>query len=109
MDANSHDSPTYDQIINDTKNGYLKNTKNHNFIKKNYDEWYNICLIETIKQLDIFDSDNNIDISLTAWSMMKNNTINILENKTNEFINLKDNELSIKLKKKLKFFTKCMC
>ena len=130
MDANSHHSPTYDQIINDTKDHYFRKIKNNYITKwdkdvtkvivkgkyeewKHYEEWYNNCLLETIYEFDILDSNNNVKISYTCWAMIISDVINTLENKTIDFINkkydnLSNNSTSAKLIKNLKLFTNCM-
>ena len=130
MDANSHHSPTYDQIINDTKNHYFRKIENNYITKRNkdvtkiivkgkyeewkhYEEWYNNCLIETINELDILDTNNNVKISYTSWVMIIPDLLNTLENKTIDFINkkydnLSNNSTSVKVIKKLKLFTNCM-
>tara|TARA_B100000900_G_scaffold64331_1_gene49685 strand:+ start:2530 stop:2925 length:396 start_codon:yes stop_codon:yes gene_type:complete len=130
MDANSHHSPTYDQIINDTKNHYFRKIENDYITKQNkevtkvivkgkyeewkhYEEWYNNCLLETIYEFDILHSNNNVKISYTCWVMIKSDVINTLENKTIDFINkkydnLSNNSTSAKLIKNLKLFTNCM-
>ena len=130
MDANSHHSPTYDQIINDTKNHYFRKIENNYITKRNkdvtkvivkgkyeewkhYEEWYNNCLLETIYEFDILHSNNNVKISYTCWVMIISNVLNTLENKTIDFINkkydnLSNNSTSAKLIKNLKLFTNCM-
>lgn len=130
MDANSHHSPTYETVINDTKNQYFRKIENNYITKRNkdvtkiivkgkyeewkhYEEWYNSCLIETINELDILDTNNNVKISYTSWVMIISDLLNTLENKTIDFINKKYNNLSndntsVKVIKKLKLFTNCM-
>ena len=130
MDASSHHSPTYDQIINDTKNHYFRKIENNYITKwdkdvtkvivkgkyeewKHYEEWYNNCLLETIYEFDILHSNNNVKISYTCWAMIISDVINTLENKTIDFINkkydnLSNNSTSAKLIKNLKLFTNCM-
>tara|TARA_Y100000389_G_scaffold17481_1_gene15275 strand:+ start:157 stop:552 length:396 start_codon:yes stop_codon:yes gene_type:complete len=130
MDANSHHSPTYETVINDTKNHYFRKIENNYITKRNkdvtkiivkgkyeewkhYEEWYNNCLIETINELDILDTNNNVKISYTSWVMIISDLLNTLENKTIDFINKKYNNLSndntsVKVIKKLKLFTNCM-
>jgi hypothetical protein len=130
MDANSHHSPTYDQIINDTKNHYFRKIENNYITKwdkdvtkvivkgkyeewKHYEEWYNNCLLETIYEFDILHSNNDVKISYTCWAMIISDVINTLENKTIDFINkkydnLSNNSTSAKLIKNLKLFTNCM-
>ena len=129
MDANSHHSPTYETVINDTKNHYFRKIEN-NYTKWNkdvtkvivkgryeewehYEEWYNNCLLETIYEVDILDSNNNVKISYTCWAMIIPDLLNTLENKTIDFINkkydnLSNNSTSVKVIKKLKLFTNCM-
>ena len=80
---------------------------------KHYGEWYNTCLIETINELDILDTNNNVKISYTCWVMIISDLLNTLENKTIDFINKKYNNLSnnntsVKVIKKLKLFTNCI-
>jgi hypothetical protein len=130
MDANSHHSPTYEQVINDTKNNYFRKIENNYISKfnkditkvivegkyeewKHYEEWYNNCLLETINDFDIVDSNNDVNISHTGWIMIITDVINTLENRTIEFINNKYDKLSNNLNfsnkiKKLKLFTNCM-
>ena len=130
MDANSHHSPTYETVINDTKNQYFRKIENNYITKRNkdvtkiivkgkyeewkhYEEWYNNCLIETINELDILDTNNNVKISYTCWAMIIPDLLNTLENKTIDFINkkydnLSNNSTSVKVIKKLKLFTNCM-
>jgi hypothetical protein len=130
MDANSHHSPTYEQVIDDTKNNYFRKIENNYITKWNkditkviveekfedweyYEEWYNNCLLETINDLNILDLNNNIKISYTGWIMIITDVINTLENRTIEFINNKYDKLSNNLNfsnkiKKLKLFTNCM-
>ena len=130
MDANSHHSPTYETVINDTKNHYFRKIENNYITKRNkdvtkvivkgkyeewkhYEEWYNNCLIETINELDILDTNNNVKISYTSWVMIIPDLLNTLENKTIDFINkkydnLSNNSTSVKVIKKLKLFTNCM-
>ena len=130
MDANSHHSPTYETVINDTKNHYFRKIENNYITKwnkditkvivkgryeewKHYEEWYNNCLLETIYEFDILDSNNNVKISYTCWAMIIPDLLNTLENKTIDFINkkydnLSNNSTSVKVIKKLKLFTNCM-
>lgn len=130
MDANSHHSPTYKQVIDDTKNNYFRKIENNYITKwnkditkvivegkyeewKHYEEWYNNCLLETINDLNILDLNNNIKISYTGWIMIITDVLNTLETKTIEFINNKydklPNNLNLSNKiKKLKLFTNCM-
>ena len=130
MDANSHHSPTYKQVIDDTKNNYFRKIENNYITKWNkditkviveekfedweyYEEWYNNCLLETINDLNILDLNNNIKISYTGWIMIITDVINTLENRTIEFINNKYDKLSNNLNfsnkiKNLKLFTNCM-
>lgn len=130
MDANSHHSPTYEQVINDTKISYFRKIENNYITKLNkdvtgvivkekyeewehYEEWYNSCLLETIYELDILDSNNNVNISYTGWIMIITNVLNSLEIKTIEFINNKYDKLSNNFNfpnkiKKLKLFRNCM-
>jgi hypothetical protein len=130
MDANSHHSPTYETVINDTKNHYFRKIENNYITKRNkdvtkvivkgkyeewkhYGEWYNTCLIETINELDILDTNNNVKISYTCWVMIISDLLNTLENKTIDFINkkydnLSNNSTSVKVIKKLKLFTNCI-
>ena len=130
MDANSHHSPTYEKVINDTKNNYFRKIENNYISKfnkditkvivegkyeewKHYEEWYNNCLLETINDFDIVDSNNDVNISHTGWIMIITDVINTLENRTIEFINNKYDKLSNNLNfsnkiKKLKLFTNCM-
>ena len=130
MDANSHHSPTYKQVIDDTKNNYFRKIENNYITKWNkditkviveenfedwvyYEEWYNNCLLETINDLNILDLNNNIKISYTGWIMIITDVINTLENRTIEFINNKydklPNNLNLSNKiKNLKLFTNCM-
>jgi hypothetical protein len=130
MDANSHHSPTYEQVIDDTKNNYFRKIENNYITKWNkditkviveekfedweyYEEWYNNCLLETINDFDIVDSNNDVNISHTGWIMIITDVINTLENRTIEFINNKYDKLSNNLNfsnkiKNLKLFTNCM-
>ena len=130
MDANSHHSPTYETVINDTKNHYFRKIENNYITKwnkditkvivkgryeewKHYEEWYNNCLLETIYEFDILDSNNNVKISYTCWAMIISDLLNTIENKTIDFINkkydnLSNNSTSVKVIKKLKLFTNCM-
>ena len=130
MDANSHHSPTYETVINDTKKHYFRKIENNYITKRNkdvtkiivkrkyeewkhYEEWYNNCLLETIYEFDILDSNNNVKISYTCWAMIIPDLLNTLENKTIDFINkkydnLSNNSTSVKVIKKLKLFTNCM-
>ena len=130
MDANSHHSPTYETVINDTKNNYFRKIENNYITKRNkdvtkvivkgkyeewkhYEEWYNNCLLETIYEFDILDSNNNVKISYTCWAMIISDLLNTIENKTIDFINkkydnLSNNNTSVKVIKKLKLFTNCM-
>lgn len=130
MDANSHHSPTYKQVIDDTKNNYFRKIENNYITKwnkaitkvivegkyeewKHYEEWYNNCLLETINDFDIIDSNNNVNISYTCWIMIIPDVLNTLEIKTIEFINNKYDKLPNNFNfpnkiKKLKLFTNCM-
>ena len=130
MDANSHHSPTYENVINDTKNHYFRKIENNYITKWNkdvtkvivkgkyeewehYEEWYNNCLLETIYEVDILDSNNNVKISYTCWAMIIPDVLNTLETKTIEFINNKYDKLPNNFNfpnkiKKLKLFTNCM-
>lgn len=130
MDANSHHSPTYENVINDTKNHYFRKIENNYITKwnkdvtkvivkgnyeewKHYEEWYNNCLLETIYEFNILDSNNNVKISYTGWATIIPDVLNTLETKTIEFINNKYDKLSNNLNlsnkiKKLKLFINCM-